>query len=150
MANYNQLIVMGNLVDNPEVKIYGQDKKLTKGRIATSRKVNNVEKTMYIDFTAFDWVGETLVKFCKKGSNVFLIGRLEMDSWTDKDTKQLRSRLVMVAENMRLLDKKNSGSTSATTNPSTSGVSKLVEKAAPVVPDKPESPTSNFDDDPGF
>jgi len=55
------------------------------------------------------------VKYLAKGSSVFVEGRLQLDSWEDRQTGQKRTKLRVVAENLQLLGGK--GSAAADSHP---------------------------------
>ncbi|MES1194544.1 MAG: single-stranded DNA-binding protein, partial [Opitutus sp.] len=47
--------------------------------------------------------GETIAKYCTKGRPLFVEGRLRLDQWEDKTTKEKRSRMKVVLENFQFL-----------------------------------------------
>ena len=55
--------------------------------------------------SAFPWgkAGENIAKYCTKGRPLFVEGRLRLDQWEDKNTKEKRSRMKVVCENFQFL-----------------------------------------------
>ena len=72
------------------------------------------EEPMFIDCEAFNR-GETgtlanvIEQYCKKGSQICIEGRLQLDQWDDKTTGQKRSKHKIVVETMQLLGSKQDG-----------------------------------------
>ncbi len=61
------------------------------------------EEVTFVDVTLWGRTAEVASEYLKKGRPVFVEGRLQMDTWDDKQTGQKRTRLRVVAENMQLL-----------------------------------------------
>jgi single-strand DNA-binding protein len=61
------------------------------------------EETTFVDVTLWGRQAEVAQEYLKKGRQVFIEGRLQLDTWDDKQTGQKRSRLRVVAENMQML-----------------------------------------------
>ena len=57
----------------------------------------------YVDIEAWSKQGETIAKYCTKGRPLFVEGRLRLDQWEDKTTKEKRSRMKVVLENFQFL-----------------------------------------------
>jgi single-strand DNA-binding protein len=106
MASYNRVILMGNLTRDPEMR-FSQGEKSTaicKIGMAVNRRYKSpsgewVEKPTFVDVTLFGNRAEAFEKYHRKGSMAFIEGRLEFDSWEDKNSGQKRSKLYVVAEN---------------------------------------------------
>ena len=56
---------------------------------------------------------EVAGEYLKKGRPVYIEGRLQMDSWDDKNTGQKRTKLKIVGEQMQLLGSRDSGGSSS-------------------------------------
>ena len=63
-------------------------------------------------------LAEIAEKYLQKGRSVFIEGRLQLDSWDDKQTGQKRSRLRVVAESLQLLGSREGESASSGPGPS--------------------------------
>jgi single-strand DNA-binding protein len=59
--------------------------------------------TSWIPVKGFGKVAERLQNQVTKGTRLIVVGRLQEETWTDKQTNQKRSRLVVVAESFELI-----------------------------------------------
>lgn len=115
MANYNKVILMGNLTADPDVRTTPKGTQVTELRLAINRFVsgdNNGdrrEETTFVDVTCWGRTAEIAAQYLTKGRPVFLEGRLQYDTWDDKATGQKRSKLRVVAENLQLMGSPRDG-----------------------------------------
>src|SRR4051794_13973985 len=120
MANLNKVILIGRLTRDPESRTFSTGGKVTKfGFAVTNRKKNSQtgqweDEPMFIDCEAFNRgefgkLADTIETYCKKGSQICIEGRLQLDQWDDKTTGQKRSKHKVVVEAMQLLDPKQDG-----------------------------------------
>lgn len=76
----NQVIIVGRLVKDPEVKILNDEKKVSHITLAVNRNYKNLEtgkyETDFIHCTLWDNIAEATVNHCKKGSIIGVKGRL--------------------------------------------------------------------------
>ena len=63
------------------------------------------EEVIFIDAVAFSRLGEIMNQYLRKGSKVYLIGKLRLEQWTTNDG-QKRSKHVLTIEHMEMLDQK--------------------------------------------
>jgi single-strand DNA-binding protein len=108
MANVNKVILIGNLTRDPEVRHTPKGTAVGDIAIAVNRTfvAENGEKkddTTYVDITLWGRTAEIAQQYLKKGRPVYIEGRLQMDTWEDKQSGQKRSKLKVVAENLQLL-----------------------------------------------
>lgn len=109
MANLNKVMIIGNLTADPEVRTTPRGTSLTELRLAVNRVSSGMnegerrEETTYLDVTCWGRTGEIAAQYLAKGRPVFIEGRLQQDTWEDKQTGQRRSRIRIVAENLQLL-----------------------------------------------
>ena len=109
MANLNKVMIIGNLTADPEVRTTPRGTQLTELRLAVNRVSNGPndgerrEETTFLDVTCWGHTGEVAAQYLAKGRPVFIEGRLQMDTWEDKQTGQKRSRIRIIAENLQLL-----------------------------------------------
>ncbi len=114
MRDYNKVILMGHMVQNPELKNLNGGKQVVNFTVAVNRKWTGpegqaAEEVSYIDCQSWGKQGKTIADYFSKGSPIFLEGRLRQDTW-EKDGKK-HSRLRVVVENFSFIDsKKPSGS----------------------------------------
>ena len=115
MANLNKVMIVGNLTADPEVRTTPRGASLTELRLAVNRVSNGPndgerrEETTFLDVTCWGRTGEIAAQYLAKGRPVFIEGRLQMDTWEDKQTGQKRSRIRIIAENLQLLGGRGDG-----------------------------------------
>jgi len=108
MANLNRVLLIGNLTRDPEIRYTPKgtavaDVGLAINRVLSGEEGERREEVTYVDVVLWARLAEIADQYLKKGRPVFIEGRLQLDSWDDKQTGQKRSRLRVVAENMQLL-----------------------------------------------
>ncbi len=108
MANLNRVLLIGNLTRDPEVRYTPKGTAVTEIGLAVNRVYSGEdgekkEEVTFVDVTLWARQAEIAGQYLKKGRPVFIEGRLQLDSWDDKQTGQKRSRLRVVAENLQLL-----------------------------------------------
>jgi single-strand DNA-binding protein len=114
MANLNKVLLLGNVTRDPEVRYTPKgsavcDLGIAVNRAYTTDSGEKREEVTFVDVTLWGRTAEVASEYLKKGRPVFIEGRLQMDSWDDKQTGQKRTRLRVVAENMQLLGGRPSG-----------------------------------------
>jgi single-strand DNA-binding protein len=77
-------------------------------RVFTSEDGERREEVTYVDVVLWARLAEIAGQYLKKGRPVFIEGRLQLDTWDDKQTGQKRSRMRVVAENLQLLGSRES------------------------------------------
>jgi single-strand DNA-binding protein len=108
MANLNKVMLIGNLTRDPELRVTPKGTAICQFSLAVNRKFKDEsggerEEVTYIDIEAWSKQGETIAKYCTKGRPLFVEGRLRLDQWEDKNTKEKRSRMKVVLENFQFL-----------------------------------------------
>ena len=93
MASYNKVMLIGNLTRDPEVRYTPKgsavcDIGLAVNRVYTSDSGEKVEEVTFVDVVLWAKMAELAGKYLHKGRPVFIEGRLQMDSWEDKQTGQ--------------------------------------------------------------
>ena len=108
MASFNKVILLGNLTRDPEVRYTPKgsavcDLGIAVNRVYTTDSGEKREEVTYVDVVLWARLAEIAGEYLKKGRPVFIEGRLQMDSWDDKQTGQKRSKLKVVCEHLQLL-----------------------------------------------
>ena len=106
-ASLNKVFMMGNLTRDPEIRQAGGQQICSFG-IAMSRTYQSArgetrEDVCYVDVDAWGRTGEIVAQYARKGSPLFVEGRLRYDTWDDRETGKKRNRLTVTAENVQLL-----------------------------------------------
>jgi single-strand DNA-binding protein len=119
MANLNKVLLLGNVTRDPEVRYTPKgsavcDLGVAVNRAYTTDSGEKREEVTFVDVTLWGRTAEVASEYLKKGRPVFIEGRLQMDTWDDKQTGQKRTRLRVVAENMQLLGGRPSGGADTT------------------------------------
>lgn len=114
MANLNRVFLMGNLTRDPEVRYTPKGTAVAElglaiNRIYTADNNEKREETTFVDVTLWGRTAEIAGEYLKKGRPVFIEGRLQLDSWDDKQTGQKRSKLKVVGEAMQLMGGRGEG-----------------------------------------
>ena len=110
----NKVILVGNLGKDPEVKFTPQGTPVAKFTVATGERYkdkdgNWQDRTEWHNVVAWQRTAEVVGEYCKKGSQVFIEGRIKTDSWDDKETGQKKYRTEIVVENLVLLGGRGGG-----------------------------------------
>lgn len=88
MAGFNQVILLGNLTRDPEVRYTSGGTPVGSFGIATNRRFTQngdvKEEVMFIDVVSFGKTAENNAKYLTKGSRVHIEGRLQQRRWEDQ------------------------------------------------------------------
>lgn len=115
MASYNKVILVGNLTSDPEVRrIGGSGTAVCTLRVAIDDSYQNrngekVDRAVFVDCDVWDKQAENCQRFLSKGSPVLVDGRLQMDTWQDRDSGATRSKLKVRAERVQFLGGRRDG-----------------------------------------
>lgn len=99
----NQVILMGRLTRDPEVRTTTTGKTITSFSIAVDRGGQD-DQADFFDITAWEKLGELVSQYLSKGRRCLVQGRLRQDSWDDKETGKKRSKVEVVATDVTFLD----------------------------------------------
>lgn len=117
MASFNRVILLGNLTRDPQVKYTSGGTAVTEIGLAVNRqwfdKQTNTRKedVTFVDVTLWGRTAEIAGEYLAKGRPVLIEGRLQTDSWDDKESGQKRTKLRVVGENMTMLGSRTDGPT---------------------------------------
>ena len=112
MATLNKVQVIGNVTRDPEVKFTPKGGAVTELSVAVNRSYTTdegekKEETTFVEFTFWGKQAEFAGEYAKKGRQVYVEGRLRLDSWEDKETPPKKhQRLRLTGENIQLLGAK--------------------------------------------
>ena len=105
----NNIVIMGRLTRDPEMRRTGSGVAVTSFTLAVERdfaaKEGGEKETDFIDCVAWRQAGEFVGKYFAKGRMACVSGRLQIRSWTDKDGGKRRSAEI-VADNVYFADSK--------------------------------------------
>lgn len=151
MANFNKVILAGNLTRDPELRYTPKGTAIARIGLAINRRFAGEdgqlrEETTFVDVDAFGKQAETIGQYLRKGRPILIEGRLRLDQWDDKQTGQKRSKLGVVMESFQFLDSKAGGDGAPV-----SGPAPRPSRPAPTQsPDSSDSDAPPQDDDVPF
>ena len=107
-------MLLGNLTRDPEVKYTPKgsavaDIGLAVNRTYTTDGGEKREETTFVDVTMWGRQAEIAGEYLKKGRPLFVEGRLQLDTWDDKQTGQKRSKMRIVGESLQMLGGREGG-----------------------------------------
>lgn len=108
MPSLNKVLLMGNLTRDPELRVTPKGTPICQFSLAINRQFKmesgeTREEVIYVDVEAWGKQGETIAKYMTKGRPLYVEGRLRLDQWEDKTTKEKRSRMKVVLEQFQFL-----------------------------------------------
>jgi single-strand DNA-binding protein len=114
MASFNKVLLLGNLTRDPEVRYTPKgsavaDLGLAVNRNYTTESGEKREEVTFVDVTFWGRTAEVAGEYLKKGRSVFIEGRLQLDTWDDKQSGQKRSKLKVIGEMMQMLGSRPGG-----------------------------------------
>jgi single-strand DNA-binding protein len=114
MASFNKVILLGNLTRDPEVRYTPKGSAVCDLGVAVNRQYTldsgeKREEVTFVDVVLWARLAEIAGEYLKKGRPIFIEGRLQMDSWDDKQTGQKRTKLRVIGETMQLLGSRPQG-----------------------------------------
>ena len=142
MAGVNKAIVVGRLGNDPEVRYAASGSAVANISVATSEQWKDKnsgekqERTEWHRITLFGRQAELAGEYLKKGSQVYIEGRIETSKYPDKETGSDRWSTKIVAREMQFLDSRGGGG---------GGDSQSASSASP--PQRDSGPSGDFDDD---
>jgi len=112
MASVNKAIIVGNLGKDPEVRYLPSGDAVANITVATSSKYKNkagemVEETEWHRISFFGRLAEVVGEYLKKGSPVYVEGRIKTRKYTDKDGVEKYSTDIVASEMQMLGGKPN-------------------------------------------
>ena len=104
--SFNQVILMGNLTRDPELRQTPNGQNVCSFSLALNRAYKGAdgnwqEATDYVDIVAWGPLGERVAQYLKKGSQCLVNGRLQSRSWEQDGQK--RSKVEVVAQDVTFL-----------------------------------------------
>ena len=114
MASFNKVILMGNLVEDPELKVTPSGVSVTSFRIAVNRRFakEGQQDTDFITIVCWRQAAEFVTKYFAKGKSILVCGQLQSRTWKDKDGNN-RSTLEVVADEVTFGEKRTDGNNTA-------------------------------------
>lgn len=143
----NKVFLIGNLTRDPELKALPSGSKVASIALATNRSWKDQngakqESTEYHNLVSFGKQAEVLAQYCKKGSSLYVEGRIQTRSWDGQDgTKKYRTEIVIDSFQF---GPKAGGASMSSGGQSSSGYS---DAEAPQTSAKPDLDTVEYPDE---
>ncbi len=114
MANFNKIVLVGNLTRDPQMKYLPSQMAVTEFGLAVNHKYKtksgeSKEEVLFIECSIFGQGAEIINKYCQKGKQLLVEGRLKFDTWEDKQGGGKRSKHSVFVENFQFLGGRDAG-----------------------------------------
>ena len=96
--SFNKVIMMGRLTRNPDLRTIPSGTPVCEFGLACDSGWGQNKKTCFIDVTVWGKQAEFVSKYFKKGDGIHVEGRLDFDTWEDKNGGGKRSKHRITAE----------------------------------------------------
>lgn len=125
MSSLNKVMLIGRVGKDPDVKAINDSQKVAKFSIATSESYKDKsgekkENTEWHNIVMWGKLAETAEKYIKKGSLLYVEGKLQTSSWDDKDGKKCYKTEINVRDFTFLSSKSDGGNQALSTNTTSS------------------------------
>lgn len=111
MASFNKVLLAGNLTRDPDLRGLPSGKTVCDFGLAVTEKFGEREETVFVDITVWGKTAEFCKNYLTKGTNVFIDGRLVLESWEDRNGGGKRSKLKVVANSVQSLSRRQQENT---------------------------------------
>ena len=114
----NKVILLGNVGKDPEIRSTSSGAMVANFSLATSDRFqdpqgNWQDRTEWHNLVAFKRTAEIVRDYVKKGSKLYIEGKIQTRSWEDKDTKAKRYRTEIIVNDLSLLSGRDDGGASS-------------------------------------
>ena len=110
----NKIILLGNVGKDPEFRATAGGTTVANFSLATTDRTkdatgNWTDRTEWHNLVAFQRTAEIVRDYCKKGSQIFVEGKIQTRSWDDKESGQKKYRTEILVNELSLLDSRPGG-----------------------------------------
>ena len=110
----NKVILLGNVGKDPEIRSTGGGTMVANFTLATSDRQKDAQgnwqdRTEWHNLVAFTRLAEIVRDYVKKGSKLFVEGKIQTRSWDDKESGQKRYRTEIIVNDLSLLSGRDEG-----------------------------------------
>jgi single-strand DNA-binding protein len=132
----NKVILLGNVGKDPEIRSTGGGAMVANFSLATSDRFQDAQgnwqdRTEWHNLVAFKRTAEIVRDYVKKGSKLYIEGKIQTRSWEDKDTKAKRYRTEIIVNDLSLLSGRDDSSGPYSRPSSSGGASAFNEDQRP-------------------
>ena len=146
LASFNKVILIGNMVADPELKTTPNGVNVCSFRIAVGRrfvKANEPQQTDFIDIVAWRMQAEFVAKYFSKGKSILVCGSIQSRNWEDKEGKK-RTTVEVIADEVSFVERRNAN------EGGNGGVMDSSSSASSSAPSSSSSFSSGYDSAPKF
>lgn len=138
----NKVMIIGNVTRDPELRTTPGGQNVSSFAVATNlvwkdASGNKQEKAEFHNVVAWRRLADITSQYLKKGSKVYIEGRLQTRSWDDPNGVK-RYRTEIIADNMIMLDRAGNAMSDGASNYSAPRTPKATSEAAPKAPEEEE------------
>ena len=110
----NKVMLLGNVGKDPEIRASGAGMTIASFSLATADRQKDqsgqwVDKTEWHNLVAFGRTAEIIRDYVKKGSKLYVEGKLQTRNWDDKESGQKRYKTEIVVFDLSLLSAREEG-----------------------------------------
>lgn len=111
----NKVILLGNVGKDPEIRSTPSGTMVASVTLATSDRAKDAQgnwqdRTEWHNLVAFNRTAEIIRDYVKKGSKLYIEGKIQTRSWDDKESGQKRYRTEILVNDLSLLSGRDEGS----------------------------------------
>jgi single-strand DNA-binding protein len=115
----NKVFLLGNVGKDPEIRSTGGGTMVANFTLATSDRQKDAQgnwqdRTEWHNLVAFTRLAEIVRDYVKKGSKIFVEGKIQTRSWDDKETGAKRYRTEIIVNDLSLLSGREEGAGGST------------------------------------
>jgi single-strand DNA-binding protein len=149
----NKVILLGNVGKDPEIRSTGGGTTVANFTLATSDRQKDTQgnwqdRTEWHNLVAFTRLAEIVRDYVKKGSKLYVEGKIQTRSWDDKETGAKRYRTEIIVNDLSLLSGRDEGSSGAYSRPASgSGSTTPIDQRPPAGQDEYSQQAEISDDD---
>lgn len=112
MKSVNKVLILGNVGKAPEIKYLATGTAVATFSVACNERFKGkdgewADRTEWVNIKAWARLAEIVEQYVHKGSQIYIEGRLQTNSWDDKETGQKRYKTEVVANDIVLLGGKD-------------------------------------------
>jgi single-strand DNA-binding protein len=110
----NKVILLGNVGKDPEIRSTASGAMVANFTLATSDRFQDAQgnwqdRTEWHNLVAFKRLAEIVRDYVKKGSKLYIEGKIQTRSWEDKDTRAKRYKTEIIVNDLSLLSARDDG-----------------------------------------
>jgi len=146
----NKVILLGNVGKDPEIRSTGSGTMVANFTLATSDRFQDAQgnwqdRTEWHNLVAFKRTAEIVRDYVKKGSKLYIEGKIQTRSWDDKETGAKRYRTEIIVNDLSLLSGRDEGG--AYNRPAAAAKAADEDQRQPSAPDNYSQSAEISDDD---